>query len=128
MQNTPDYRGFGLASALLALVGWGGVVYLVSATIPTPGPRWLFFVVWLMGVTGTAGPFVWYLNRRFSRIPVPPGVLMRQALWVGLFGTACLWLQIPRTLTFTILVLILAGLCGIEWFLRMRERARWQPG
>jgi hypothetical protein len=123
-----DYRGFYLASFVLAVAGWMGLYYLVGALVPSPGPRWLFFVVGLMAVTGTAAPFVWYLNRRFARRPVPGGVLIRQALWVGLFAATCAWLQLARTLTWSTALLMAAGLAGIEWFLRLRERARWDPG
>jgi hypothetical protein len=127
MMTTLDYRGFGIASALLALAGWGGLVYLLSETLPSPGPRWLFFVVWLMALTGSAGPFVWYLNRRFSRGPVPSTVLMRQAIWIGLFGAASAWLQLARTLNWPIVALLAAGLSALEWFVRVREQSRWTP-
>jgi hypothetical protein len=123
-----DYRGFAIAAWVLFLAGWGGLAYLLGYTVPTPGPRWLFFVVGVMAVTGTAAPFVHYLNRRFSAYPVPPSVLLRQSLWVGFWVATCAWLQIPRTLTSSTALLLAAGVTGIEWFLRMRERARWEPG
>jgi hypothetical protein len=123
-----DYRGFYFAALVLAVGGWAGLYYLVDSLIPSPGPRWLFFVVGLMAVTGTAAPFVWYLNRRFSRRPVPAAVLVRQSLWVGLFAATCAWLQLARTLNGANALLLAAGLGGIEWFLRLRERARWDPG
>jgi hypothetical protein len=122
-----DYRGFGLAAFTLAAAGWAGLVYVLGYTIPSPGPRWLFFVVGVMAITGTAAPFIHYLNRRFARRPVPSGVLLRQSLWVGFFGATCAWLQLGRTLTLSTALLLAAGLGGIEWFLRMRERARWAP-
>jgi hypothetical protein len=123
-----DYRGFGLAAGVLAIAGWGGLGYLLLNTIPSPGPRWLFFVVVLMALTGTAAPFVHYLNRRFSPWPVPPGVLVRQSLWVGFFVATCAWLQIGRTLNLPTTLLLASGLGAIEWFLRLRERSRWDPG
>ena len=132
MTNSPapaeDYRGFYLATLVLAIGGWAALGYLVMNVVPGPGPRWLFFVVGLVALTGTAAPFVWYLNRRFSRRPVPSGVLMRQAVWVGFVVVTCAWLQLARTLNWATALLLAAGLAGIEWFLRMRERARWEPG
>jgi len=132
MSNTPapveDYRGFAIAAWVLALGGWAGLAYLVVHTVPSPGPRWLFFVVILMALTGTAAPFVRYLNRRFARGPVSSSVLLRQSLWVAFFGATCAWLQIGRTLNLSTALLLAAGLAGIEWFLRMREQARWDPG
>jgi hypothetical protein len=123
-----DYRGFYMAAFVLAVGGWVGLYYLVAALVPSPGPRWLFFVVGLMAVTGTVAPFVWYLNRRFARRPVPAAVLIRQSLWMGLFTATCAWLQLARTLNWATALLLAAGLGGIEWFLRLRERARWNPG
>ena len=123
-----DYRGFGMAAFVLAVGGWAGLVYLVAYTIPGTGQRWLFFVAWLMALTGTAAPFVGYLNRRFAGQAVAPAVLLRQSLWVGFFGATCAWLQIGRTLNLSTTLLLAAGLSAIEWFLRMRERSRWDPG
>jgi hypothetical protein len=123
-----DHRGFYMATFVLAVGGWAALAYLVQNVVPSPGPRWLFFVVGLMAATGTAAPFVWYLNRRFARRPVPGPVLLRQALWVGFFCATCAWLQLARTLNPATALLLAAGLGGIEWFLRMRERARWDPG
>jgi hypothetical protein len=123
-----DYRGFYIASFVLAVGGWAALYYLVGTVVPSPGPRWLFFVVGLMAVTGSVAPFVWYLNRRFARQPVPSGVLLRQSLWVAFFVATCAWLQLARTLNAPTALLLAAGLSGIEWFLRMRERARWDPG
>ena len=123
-----DYRGFAIASWLLFLGGWGTLVFLVQISLPSPGPRWLFFVLMLMALTGTAAPFVRYLNRRFARGQVAPAVLLRQSLWVAFCAATCAWLDIGRTLNLYTALLLAAGLAGIEWFLRMRERARWDPG
>ena len=123
-----DYRGFYMASFVLAVGGWVALYYLLGGMVPSPGPRWLFFVVGLTAITGTAAPFIWYLNRRFARRPVPSAVLIRQSLWVGLFVATCAWLQLARTLNWATALLLAAGLGGIEWFLRLRERARWDPG
>ena len=132
MTNSPapreDYRGFYMATFVLAVGGWAAFWYLTQHVFPSNGPRWLFFVVGVVAITGTAAPFVWYLNRRFARGPVPAGVLMRQAVWVAFFVATCAWLQMARTLNWATALLLAAGLAGIEWFLRMRERSRWEPG
>lgn len=122
-----SYLGLTIASGFLAVVGWAGLVMLVTSAIPETGPRWAFFVLWQMALTGTALPFVRFLNQRFARGPVLAGVLLRQALWVGFFGATCAWLQMGRTLTAATGLLLAAGLGGVEWFLRMREGSRWQP-
>lgn len=136
--SQPGYLGLTLAAWILALAGWAGLVGLTlfmpltpagnpTHPVPSAGARWLFFLLWLMALTGSALPFVRYLHRRFARAPVVSGVLLRQALWVGLFGATCAWLQIGRLLSPAIAALIAAGLGGVEWFLRMRERSHWAP-
>lgn len=100
---------------------------LVNNVIPDMAPRWAFFVLWLMALTGTALPFVRFLNHRFAQRAAGAGVFLRQALWVGFFGATCAWLQMGRTLSFSTALLLSAGLGGVEWFLRMRETSRWAP-
>jgi hypothetical protein len=118
-----------IAAWILALLGWGGLIGLVFNVDPRVGPLpiWGFFVLWLMALTGTAVPFVSYLNRRFSREAVPANVLLRQSIWVGLFGAACAWLQRSSLLSSATVALVLIALIGVEWFLRLREHAHWSP-
>jgi hypothetical protein len=118
-----------IASGFLAVTGWGGLYLMIFElnVIPDVGPRWLFFVLWLMALTGTAIPFMRFLNRRFAGGVPPATVILRQALWVGFFGATCAWLQLGRTLNLATALLLGAGLGGVEWFLRMRERSRWSP-
>lgn len=123
-----DYRGFGLAAFLLAVAGWAGLAYLITQAVPTMQYRWLFFVVMVAALTGTAAPFVHFLNKRFARVPPPAAVLLRQSLWLGFFGATCAWLQLGRTFTLPMAGLLAATLLAIEWVLRVRERSRWNPG
>jgi len=127
--STESYLGLTLAAWVLTLGGWGGLVTMIFVLnlIPDVGPRWVFFVLWLTALTGTTLPFVRYLNRRFAPTLPPARVLLRQALWVGFFGATCAWLQVGRTLNLATALLLAAGLGGVEWFLRMRERSRWTP-
>ncbi|MBI4770743.1 MAG: hypothetical protein HY784_10140 [Chloroflexi bacterium] len=82
----PTYGGLLAAAAFLAFGGGLGLILLVTLTLPTLGPRWLFFVLWVMTLTVAAVPFVRYLNRRFARGRVPPAVMLREAIFVALFG------------------------------------------
>jgi hypothetical protein len=116
-----------LTSSFLAVAGWSGLGFLINTAIPDVGPRWLFFVLWLMALTGTALPFVRFLNQRFGNGAAPAPVVLRQAIWVGFFGATCAWLQMGRTLNVATALLLAAGLGGVEWFLRMREHSRWAP-
>ena len=121
-------RVFLPAAVLLALAGWGGLAALILYTLPTLWPRWLFFFFSVLAVTGTVLPFTAFLNRRFPSVPPPPpGVILRQALWVGIYVATLTWLRIPRVLTPAMALLMAAGLVLIEWLLRLRERSQWRP-
>lgn len=113
---------------LLAILGWGGLLILINSTVPRLGPRWLFFFFGVLALTGPALPLTFFLHRRFpSDPPVDGMVILRQALWVGVFGSTVAWLQLGRVLT-TGLALILAGVfILIEILLRLFERSRWKP-
>jgi hypothetical protein len=127
--SSPDYRSLIIAAIILAIIGWLGLYLLLASTLPTVGPRWLFFFLWTLAVTGTTLPFVWMLHRRFAASqPAPPSTLLRQGLWVGLYTTLCIWLQINRSLSLSLAVLLAVGLAAIEWFLGVLERSAWRPG
>ncbi|MFQ5407023.1 MAG: hypothetical protein ACE5FI_01200, partial [Anaerolineales bacterium] len=100
---------------------------LVFNVIPTPGPIWVFFVLLLLALTGTAVPFMRYLNRRFGSEPVLAAVLLRRATWVGIFGATVTWLRIGRALNVATGLLLAFALIAIEWFIELRERSRVEP-
>lgn len=125
-QMTPDHVGLLVGAFVLILVGWGGLIMLVQRHYPRIGGElWLFFVLLMIAVCGTVLPFVRYLNVRFTPLDAelpPVGVMVRQAVWVGLFVVTNAWLLIPRILNIP-LVLFIGGLfVVIELFLRSRER------
>jgi hypothetical protein len=122
-----SYRSLMAAAAALAGTGWIGLFGLMTQTLPTVGPRWLFFFLWTMAITGTALPFLWLLHRRFGASPAPAYVLLRQGLWAGLFAAVCLWLQINRSLTLPLALLLGLGLAAFEWLVRRAERSAWRP-
>jgi hypothetical protein len=120
-----------VAAVLMTVGGWSGLVYLFINTLPTVVNRWIFFALFYVALSGTSLPFIRYLNKRFARSGVPPVpgmVLVRQSCWVGLFGTACAWLRIPRVLSWSVAFFLALALVMIEIFLRLRERAQWSPG
>jgi hypothetical protein len=123
--KTPaDHVGILIAAVTMMVVGWGGLYYLVTTVLPRVGPRWIFFVLLHIAVTGTVLPLVRYLNVRFTplRRELPPGgVMVRQSVWVGLYVVTCAWLQIPRVLTLPIAFFLALALIVIEVFLRSRE-------
>jgi hypothetical protein len=126
MSDAPSRPPFSLiiAAAVLAIFGWAGVVYLATQTLPTVGPRWMFFVAWLLALTGTSIPFVHYLNKRFARGLPSEAAMLRQSIWVGIFGAACAWLQLGRALNWASALLLAAALIAIEGFLILRDRSK----
>lgn len=128
-ENTsPSVKSFIPTALILIVVGWGGLFYLFQNTLPTVGPRWLFFFLAVLALTGSILPAVAFLNRRFpSNPPATTGVIIRQSLWVGIYFPTLAWLQLGRTLTPALAILLAAGLVLIEVLLRLRERTRWNP-
>jgi len=111
----------------MAVVGWLGLIFLVSITLPTVGPRWLFFFLSTLALTGTATPFVWLLHRRFSKNgDAPSSTLLREALLFSLYIEVLIWLQINRSLSLSLAILFALGLIGIEFLLSLLERSRWR--
>ena len=113
---------------ILFLIGWGGLAVLILGTLPTLGPRWLFFALVLMALTGTALPVVYFLNRRFPVTPpVQVDVLLRESIWFGVLGCLLAWLQLGQLLTTWMGLILFSAIALIEGLLRMWERSRWKP-
>lgn len=124
----PSTTFYLLLSLFLALLGWGGLAAIIFLALPTLGPRWLFFFLGVVAITGTALPVTYFLNRRFQGDrAAEPYVVIREAIWVGIFGTAIAWLQLGRMLSNTVVLVLALVFILIEGVLRMRERARWRP-
>jgi len=125
----PEHRHLMMASAIMAGVGWPALILLFNVSLPTVGPRWFFFFLWTLAVTGTSLPFLWVLHRRFDlHRNGPASVLLRQSLLVGLFAALCAWLQVNRSLTLPLALMLGLGIAALEWFLRLIERTSWRPG
>lgn len=123
----PDHIGLLVAALVMMGIGWLGLYQLVVTTLPRIGGElWLFFILLLMAITGTAIPIVRYINVRFTPLDVdvpPGGVIVRQSVWIGLFVVTCAWLQIPRVLSLPLAIFLAAVLIVVEIFLRSRELA-----
>jgi hypothetical protein len=112
----------------LSLIGLIGLAIVILYTVPTFGPRWLFFFLFFITLTGLALPIVYFLNRRFPSQPMPSsGVIVRQALWAGIYGDVALWLQMGHIFNLALAIFLAAGLIAIEFLLRLRERSLWKP-
>ena len=127
-RSTPSISSFLPTAFILAILGWGGLFLLIQNTIPTVGPRWLFFFLGVIALTGTALPVVAFLNRRFPTVPpATPGIVIREGIWVGLYGATLAWLQLGRVLNLALAFLLAVGFIAIEILVRLRERSQWKP-
>ncbi len=126
--SRPSFRPY-LASMLgLLILGWGGLALVVFTLTPTVWARWLFFALLTLALTGTALPAVWFLNLRFpSNPPAESAVILRQAIWFGVYGAVLAWLEINGVVTIWIALGWALGLIAVEYIVRMIERSRWRP-
>jgi hypothetical protein len=86
----------------------------------------------LITITGLALPLAYFMNKRFSHYldqrsgrSVPPQfhVTLRQAAWVGVWVSFCLWLQMNRALSLAVALLVASVLVLFEVMLQIRARA-----
>lgn len=128
MDGKLRFGPFALSSLLLMAAGWGGLYYVVNYTLPYVWSRWGFFVLALMAITGTILPVVYFFHRRFSgEAPAEANVIVRQALWFGIYGATLAWLQLGRLVTVYVVLGLAGGFAAIEYFTRLREKAHWKP-
>lgn len=126
--KSPSIKSTLPASILLSFIGWGGLIYLILETLPTLGPRWLFFFFSVLGVTGIFLPVAAFLNLRFPSQPAAGhNVVIREASWAGIYFATLAWLQLGRVLTWSVGLLLAAGLILVEFLLRIREKGQWKP-
>lgn len=110
------------------IVGWGGLTAIIYYTLPFVWYRWSFFVLFTTAITGTLLPFVYFFHRRFpDDPPATSNVVVRQALWFGIYAALLAWLQLGRFVTVYVILGLAGGLVAIEYFIRMRERSHWTP-
>jgi len=115
-------------SLVLTVIGWGGLYLVIRGMLPTLGPRWLFFFLGVLALTGPAIPIIYFLNQRFpSNPPVEGMVILRQSLWVGVLGSTVAWLQLGRVLTGGLALILAGAFVMIEFLLRLFERSHWNP-
>ena len=112
----------------LIIIGWGGFAALLYLSLPFVWARWAFFVFGIMALTGTALPIVYFFHRRFPSKPdAESTVIVRQALWVGVYAATLAWLQLGRLVTLYVILGLAGGLIAIEYFIRLRETANRRP-
>ena len=130
MHEQSSFRAFALSSLFLILIGWSGLIILlfILEAPPLVWARWGFFVLLIMALTGTALPIVYLFHRRLPSEPsADSNVIVRQALWVGVYGATLAWLQLGRLVTLYVVFGLAGGLIAIEYFVRVREKAKRRP-
>lgn len=126
--RTPSPFAFLPTTVLLMAIGWGGLLLLFNLTEPTLFPRWLFFFFVTVAFTGVGLPVTAFLNHRFpSDPPATVRVIVRQALWVGVYAATVAWLLYGRVFNSAVAIIAALAFIAIEWFLRIREQSRWNP-
>jgi len=128
MDDQLKFKPFGLSSLVLMFIGWGGLYLLLTQTLPYVWPRWGFFLLTMMAVTGTVLPIVYFFHRRFpGEKPAEANVVVRQAMWFGVYGATLAWLQLGRLVTVYVILGLAGGLAAIEYFTRLREKSHCNP-
>ena len=126
MTPKPSFRPYTYSTVFLFILGWGGLYLLSIFSLPTVWPRWAFFALWIMALTATSIPIIYFIITRFSTSKFEPHVMLRQALWLGIFGATLAWLQLARLVNIYVIISLAIGIIAIESLLRIRERARWR--
>lgn len=123
----PSIKSYLPLIIILVFVGFGGLFILFNMTQPAIGPRWMFFFMVVLGVTGLALPAVVFLYHRFPSGHVPAqGVIVRQALWAGIFVALMVWLRLGQVFNLGVAVIVLVGITLLEIALRFGERSLWR--
>lgn len=130
MDEHPSFKPFVIPSLALTLLGLGGLISIIFVFNIPPyiWARWGFFILFIMTVTGMMLPVVYFFHRRFpDEKPAEANVIVRQALWFGIYGATLAWLQLGHLVTIYVVLGLAGGLIAIEYFTRLREKARWKP-
>ena len=122
------FRNFLPSIIILIIIGLGGFFSILYFFLPFVWARWGLFVFGIMALTGIALPIVYFFHRRFpSEPPAESNVIVRQALWVGVYGATLAWLQLGRLVTLYVIIGLAGGLIATEYFIRLREKANRRP-
>jgi hypothetical protein len=124
----PPFKPYLIISLILGVLGAAGLYVLFNFTVPTLGPRWLFFFLSTVTVSALALPVVYFFHWRFSSADrISPGIIAREAIWAGIYVDLVAWFQLGRLLNLPLAVALAAGLVVIEFALRLAERSRFSP-
>ncbi len=123
-----SFRDFLPTALILALTGWAGLLVVIYTSLPTLGPRWLFFFFGVIAISGITMPVILYLHKRFPSKPVVEKVvILRESLFLGILAAAIAWLKIGNVLNTNLGWIIAGAFLVIELLLRLWESSRWKP-
>ena len=123
-----NFKPFVIPSLLLIILGWAGLFAIVNLTLPFVWFRWGFFVLLFAAITGTMLPIVYFFHRRFPSEPLAESnVIVRQAMWFGIYAATLAWLKLGRLVTVYVVLALAGGLIALEYVTRLREKSRWKP-
>jgi hypothetical protein len=121
------FRNYLPSTITLIILGWGGLAAIFFLSLPYVWSRWGFFVFGIMALTGLSLPIVYFFNQRFpSDPPAEANVIVRQAIWTGVYFATLAWLQLGRLVTLYVIFGLAVGIVAIEYFIRIREKANWK--
>lgn len=124
----PSFRPYLSPTFTMLILGWGGLYSLINFTLPTLWPRWAFFFLTTLALTGSALPFVYFFHRRFNQANFPAtNIIQRQALWAGVYVATLAWLQLGQVANLSIAIGLAIGIIAIEALIRLREKSQWIP-
>lgn len=123
----PPFGKIFLTSLILSSLGAVGLIFIIFFSEPTLGPRWLLFFFLTICSAGLALPLAYIIQRRVATQYVSAGVLLREAIFFSIFIDLLAWLQLGRILTSLIILILAIGFILLEVFLRMAEKATFNP-
>ncbi len=118
-----------IVSFVITILSFAGLYYLVNYVWPVPEnpfarPQLLFLIFMFLGLSSVFVPITAYLNQRFAKagwFERDRTRLVRQGIWVGLFGVLLAYLQLIRALSWTIAIVLAGVFFLIEMFFLTRE-------
>jgi hypothetical protein len=112
-----------LWAILVALLAWSAMWSVIQLPVNTL-TKVLFFVALFGAISATLMPAIAYLNARFGRFQskrVYQVRFARQSLFSGAFIVVVAWLQMQRSLSPTLALILMAVFILTETFLITRE-------
>ena len=122
-------RWWVLISLCLAALSLTLLYYVYVNIEPQPnvilaGPQLLFFALMFLSLGAGTVPVTAYINYRFAKpgwVERDKGRLVREGIWVGLYGVLLAYLQLARSLNWTIALVLACVFVFIEAFFLTRE-------